>query len=70
VMDYTEIKAKWGEIKTILDHKILNHIGGLENSTSEHIVEFIWRGLAARGIKPALIEVRETAHCGAVKVAR
>lgn len=68
VVDYAEIKAAWAELKAVLDHHCINEIPGLDNSTSENIVEWIWQRLS-----PALplskIELRETEHCGAVREA-
>jgi 6-pyruvoyltetrahydropterin/6-carboxytetrahydropterin synthase len=67
VIDYAEIKKAREPLKLRLDHKVLNEIKGLENSTSENLVEWIWVRLQIAGLPISLIEVRETANCGAVK---
>ena len=67
VMDYAQIRAAWGTVKAILDHRTLNHFPQLQNSTSEHLAQFIWNRLSDAGLPLALLEVRETAHCGAIK---
>lgn len=66
VVDYADIAAAWAPLHEQLDHRFINEIPGLENSTSEHIAEWIWRKL-----KPSLpglscVEVRETCTAGCV----
>lgn len=66
VIDYSDMKFAWSIVKAELDHRCLNDIKGLENSTCELLSEFI-----ASRLKPGLpglsrIELRETEHCGVV----
>lgn len=67
VIDYSEIKEIWGRIKLVLDHKCLNDISGLENSTCELLVEWVWGKLVEMGLNLRRLEIRETEHCGAIK---
>lgn len=62
VIDYAEIKSVWSVIKSMLDHKVLNEIGGLNNPTCENIAEWIGRRMAF----VTEIELRETVNCGVV----
>ncbi len=45
VMDFREMKAKFRPLQEELDHRYLNEIPGLENSTSENIARWIWERL-------------------------
>ena len=45
VMDFAEMKEKFRPIEEQLDHRYLNEIAGLENSTSENIAKWIWERL-------------------------
>lgn len=69
VVDYAEIKKLWDPIKLQLDHKCLNEIEGLENSTSELLVEWVWDRMIGffEDAWIQRIEIRETEHCGAIK---
>src|SRR4051812_43146371 len=40
VMDYSEVKAVWNVVKSQIDHKNINEIKGLENSTCENLVRW------------------------------
>lgn len=42
VMDFGELKAIFKPLEEQLDHRFLNEIPGLENSTSENIARWIW----------------------------
>ncbi|MCW5764962.1 MAG: 6-carboxytetrahydropterin synthase QueD [Phycisphaeraceae bacterium] len=64
VIDFADIKRAVDPVIDSLDHRTLNDIPGLENSTCENLTRWLW----AR-IKPALpglsrIVVWETAHAG------
>ena len=52
VMDFNDIERKFMAIKKQVDHKYLNDIKGLENPTSEVLIEWIWNKL-----KPGLQEL-------------
>ena len=46
VIDFEKIEsAGFGRIKEQLDHNYLNDIKGLENPTSENLIEWIWNEL-------------------------
>ena len=42
LVDYAEIAAAWAPIDAALDHRYLNEIDGLANSTTEVLAEWIW----------------------------
>ena len=42
LMDFAELKEQFGPLEDQLDHRFLNEIPGLENSTSENIAKWIW----------------------------
>lgn len=67
IIDYSEIKVAWEPVKKILDHHNLNEIAGLENSTCENLVQWIWDRLQGQGLNVVRLEVRETANSGVVK---
>lgn len=46
VIDYGDIRVAFEPLRKQLDHHLLNEIPGLDNPTSEQIVEWIWRALA------------------------
>jgi 6-pyruvoyltetrahydropterin/6-carboxytetrahydropterin synthase len=45
VMDFSEIEDNFEPLKKKLDHNYLNDLEGLENPTSEVLVEWIWENL-------------------------
>ena len=45
VMDFNDIERKFMAIKKQVDHHYLNEIVGLENPTSEILIEWIWNKL-------------------------
>lgn len=65
VMDFGDIKAAWGPLDELLDHRYLNDIEGLENPTSEVLAEWIWKRLA-RLLPLVSVEIRETCTSGCV----
>jgi len=46
VVDFGDIKRVVGPVLDDLDHRLLNDIPGLENSTSERLCEYLWDRLA------------------------
>ena len=64
VQDYAHIKAAWSPLYDELDHRYLNDIPGLENSTSEILARFIFDRL--KDALPLLnrVVVRETCTAG------
>ena len=66
VQDFSELKNKFEPIYSLLDHRYLNEIEGLENPTSENILIWIWNKL-----KPSLpmlssLEIKETCTTGCI----
>ena len=45
LMDFAELKEKFKPLEEQLDHRFLNEVPGLENSTSENIARWIWERL-------------------------
>ena len=44
VIDFFDIdKVMKNKILPLIDHKLLNEIGGLENPTSENLIKWIWK---------------------------
>tara|TARA_B100000029_G_scaffold449270_1_gene472316 strand:- start:614 stop:973 length:360 start_codon:yes stop_codon:yes gene_type:complete len=48
VTDFNNIEKEFKSIKSQLDHNYLNEIKGLENPTSENLIEWIWNNLESR----------------------
>lgn len=64
VMDFADLKASWKPLDSVLDHRYLNEVPGLENPTSEILAIWIWDKL-----KPSLpdlweVQVKETCTSG------
>ena len=66
VIDHAEVKAIWEPIKRTIDHKCLNEIDDIQNSTCELLAQWIWNKLKDAGLNLKRLEVRETEHCGVV----
>lgn len=66
VVDYAEISAAWRPLHDQLDHRYLNDLPGLKNSTSENIARWIWNRLVAALPGLSAVEVRETCTAGCV----
>jgi 6-pyruvoyl tetrahydropterin synthase/QueD family protein len=60
LMDFAELKAKFRPLEEQLDHRFLNEIPGLENSTSENIARWIWQRLKPEIPQLFSITVNET----------
>ena len=60
LMDFAELKEKFRPLEEQLDHRFLNEVAGLENSTSENSAKWIWERLKP-GVKWLhAVTVRET----------
>ena len=68
IMDFGDIKAFFKPLYERLDHNYLNDIEGLENPTSEVMVQWIWQQL--KPVMPQLsrLELKETCTSGCVYV--
>jgi 6-pyruvoyltetrahydropterin/6-carboxytetrahydropterin synthase len=42
LVDYDEIARLWTPLASMLDHRLLNEVEGLENPTSEHLARWIF----------------------------
>ena len=60
LMDFAELKALFKPLEEQLDHRFLNEIPGLENSTSENIARWIWQRLKPQLAALDSITVHET----------
>ena len=63
VIDYYQIKDAFQPLHDLLDHRYLNEIPGLENSTVENLAVFIWDRLKG-AIPVSGIEIKETCTAG------
>lgn len=66
VMDFAEIDSAWQTIHTLLDHRCLNDIPGLDNPTSENLAAWLWNSLLARLPKLSKVMVMETHDTGCI----
>jgi len=66
VADFAEVKQIVASVVTIIDHKLLNNIEGLENPTCELLAVWIWNKVKDQ--LPALkkIELHETPTSGVI----
>jgi 6-pyruvoyltetrahydropterin/6-carboxytetrahydropterin synthase len=56
VRDFGEIKAALDELRSTLDHRLLNEVPGLENPTLENLARFIFA--AVKSQFPGVVRVR------------
>ena len=49
LIDFADIDDAWSRLHGRLDHRTLNEVAGLENSTCENLAAYIWRE-----IRPAI----------------
>ena len=61
LMDFAQLKALFAPLEEQLDHRYLNDVPGLENSTSEVIARWIWQRLKPQ--LPVLHEVKVHETC-------
>ena len=66
VIDYSDARAKWDSVKSVVDHHCLNDLPGLENSTCELLALWIVDRLKPELPGLSRIEIRETERCGVV----
>ena len=62
VMDYHEISAVIKPLLTLLDHKVLNDIPGLENPTSEHLAQWLYEKIKKEIPQLKSVNISETAN--------
>ena len=65
VVDFGEIKAIAGPILDELDHRCLDEMPGLSNSTSETLCKYLWDQIAPklRGLSAITVWETDTARC-------
>ena len=65
VIDFGNIKRVVEVVLDDMDHRCLNDIPGLENSTSENIGEYLWRRIAPDlpGLSAITIWESDTSRC-------
>jgi len=68
IMDFGDIKQVFKPIYEQLDHNYLNDITGLENPTSEVMVQWIWQQLKPVLPQLARLELKETCTSGCVYI--
>jgi 6-pyruvoyltetrahydropterin/6-carboxytetrahydropterin synthase len=45
LFDFQVIDDAWAELHALFDHRTLNDVPGLENSTCENIAVYVWRAV-------------------------
>lgn len=55
VIDYNEIQDKMKPFLSLIDHKVLNEVAGLENPTSELLAKWLYD--KAKPVLPTLVKV-------------
>jgi len=63
IVDYSEIAEAWAPIHSILDHHVLNEIEGLENPTTEILVNWIYERLLLTHLKAVRVYESSTTYC-------
>ena len=60
LIDFADIDEAWAELHGRLDHRTLNDVPGLENSTCENIAIYVWRALRPRIAVLSAVTIWET----------
>ena len=65
VMDFGELKAAVEPALAALDHRCLNDVPGLANSTSEQLAKYLWDRIAPRlgGLSAVTVWESDTSRC-------
>ena len=66
VSDFSDIKIAVGNTLSVVDHKLLNNISGLENPTVEHVIKWLWDRFKRDMPGLSRIELYETPSSGAI----
>lgn len=66
IMDFADIDEAFNPLLDQLDHKYLNNIDGLSNSTSENIAVWIWKHLHLKLPGLCKIVVQESPESGCI----
>jgi 6-pyruvoyltetrahydropterin/6-carboxytetrahydropterin synthase len=60
LMDFAQLKSRFRPLEDQLDHRFLNEVPGLKNSTSENIARWLWQRLKPQIPQLHQITVHET----------
>lgn len=66
VEDYGDIKKKVKSVLSLIDHKYLNDVPGLENPTCELMIIWLWNKLTPLLPNLKRLELKETPTSGAI----
>ncbi|ALL08544.1 6-carboxy-5,6,7,8-tetrahydropterin synthase [Pedobacter sp. PACM 27299] len=66
ILDYTDLKNGIRPIVSLLDHKLLNEIPGLENPTAERLSIWLWHKIKPIFPELSRIELNETPGTGVI----
>jgi 6-pyruvoyltetrahydropterin/6-carboxytetrahydropterin synthase len=61
LIDFGDIDDAWAELHARLDHRTLNDVPGLENSTSENLAAYLFAAMRAKVPQISGVTVWETA---------
>ena len=61
LIDFGVMDDAWAEMHGLLDHRTLNDVPGLENSTCENLAAYIWKALRPKIPQLSAVSVWETA---------
>jgi 6-pyruvoyltetrahydropterin/6-carboxytetrahydropterin synthase len=61
LIDFGVMDDAWAEMHGRLDHRTLNEVPGLENSTCENLAAYIWQALRPKIPQLSAVSVWETA---------
>ena len=61
LIDFGVMDESWAEMHDLLDHRTLNEVPGLENSTCENLAAYIWKALRPKIPQLSAVSVWETA---------
>ncbi len=60
LIDYAVLDDAWAHVHEALDHRLLNDVPGLQNSTCENLAFFIWKAVHVRVPELSAVTVWET----------
>lgn len=60
IVDFAELTRAFAPIHTLIDHRYLNEVPGLENPTSENLARFVLERVKLPAGKLAAVSVAET----------
>jgi 6-pyruvoyltetrahydropterin/6-carboxytetrahydropterin synthase len=60
LVDFALIDDGWDDLFARLDHRFLNDVPGLENSTCENVAGYVWKNMKERLPEVSAVRVWET----------